>query len=629
MLLLVVFAFLAGAGTALSPCVLPVLPALLSAGATGGRRRPLGIVLGLTVTFTVTIVGLATVVDGVGLGASLVRDLAIVALAGFGLAVAIPVGDRLKAPLYRLARFGPRSYGHGFWSGLGVGARSGFLYAPCAGPVLAAVVSVSAASGRTVAVGLAYALGSAAVLLVLALFGRRVTRRVRGPALSRTLGAVMVLTAVAMAFQLDIRFQTAIADHLPAALVNPTRALETSDAVTRGSRSCAPPSRYSRAARVALDDYGPAPEFAGNGRWFNCEPLTLAGLRGRVVLIDFWTYTCINCIRTLPHLVAWDKAYRDAGLTIVGVHSPEFAFEQQGGQRRARDPQNGIRYPVAQDNEMATWNAWGNQYWPAKYLIDARGHVRYAHFGEGDYEETEAAIRALLREPGAMAGAGADVRAGRAATPETYLGAARAERFLPGRPCPGRATTRRDGDLPADHFALGGTWTIDDESATAGGRVAARAVQGKDVYLVLSGPGTVRRDRRRPREQTVQVTTQNSTPALAADSPAHDDRAALLARRRRLRVHVRLIAAPCRSDRDRPGPGPPPPGEPAPRESKGLPLLSSPLGALGFGGPTIVTEGDFAKVGFMRLYAIRSRSGSSVFDTWRPWLRAGLFERRG
>ena len=163
MLLLVLFAFVAGAGTALSPCVLPVLPALLSAGATGGRRRPLGIVLGLTVTFTVTIVGLATVVDGVGLGESLVRDLAIVALAGFGLARGR--SPRLQAPLYRLAQFGPRGYGHGFWSGLGVGAALGFLYAPCAGPVLAAVVAVSAASGRTVAVGLAYALGSAVVLL--------------------------------------------------------------------------------------------------------------------------------------------------------------------------------------------------------------------------------------------------------------------------------------------------------------------------------------------------------------------------------------------------------------------------------------------------------------------------------
>ena len=522
MLLLVVFAFVAGAGTALSPCVLPVLPALLSAGATGGRRRPLGIVLGLTVTFTVTIVGLATVVDGVGLGTSLVRDLAIVALAGFGLAVIFP---RLTAPLYRLARFGPRSYGHGFWSGLGVGAALGFLYAPCAGPVLAAVVAVSAASGRTVAVGLAYALGSAAVLLVLALFGRRVTRRVRGPALSRTLGAVMVLTAVAMAFQVDIRFQTAIADELPAALVNPTRALETSEAVDERLAELRPPSRFSRAARVSLDDYGRAPEFAGNDRWFNSEPLTLAGLRGRVVLIDFWTYTCINCIRTLPHLVEWDRAYRDAGLTIVGVHSPEFTFERKASNVERAIEQNGIRYPVAQDNEMATWNAWSNQYWPAKYLIDARGNVRYAHFGEGDYEQTEAAIRALLREPGAMAGPARTYETAEQRTPETYLGSARAERFLPGRIVSGRATyTPYDGELPADHFTFGGNWTIDDESATAGpGAFLRGAVQGKDVYLVLSGPGTVKVTVDGRPEKTVKVTTQNIYTLLSRPKPGLHD----------------------------------------------------------------------------------------------------------
>src|SRR3954465_377550 len=201
--LLVLFAFVAGAGTALSPCVLPVLPALLSAGATGGRRRPVGIVLGLALTFTVTIVGLATVVDGVGLGDSASRDIAIAALALFGVAVAVPaVGARLEAPLSRLSRFGPRTGGRGFASGLLVGAALGFLYAPCAGPVLAAVVSVGAATGRTVAVGLAYSLGSSVVLLVLALGGRaladRVRRAGRGPALQRALGAALVLPAGAV-----------------------------------------------------------------------------------------------------------------------------------------------------------------------------------------------------------------------------------------------------------------------------------------------------------------------------------------------------------------------------------------------------------------------------------------------
>jgi cytochrome c biogenesis protein CcdA/thiol-disulfide isomerase/thioredoxin len=514
--LLAVFAFLAGAGTALSPCVLPVLPALLSAGATGGRRRPLGIVLGLAATFTVTIVGLATVVDGVGLGASLTRDLAIVALLAFGLTVLVPaLGARVEAPLSRLARFGPRGYGRGFWSGLAVGGALGFVYAPCAGPVLAAVVSVSAASGRTVLVGLAYALGSAAALLVLALLGRRVLARVRGPALTRALGAVMVLTAVAMALQFDVRFQTAIADHLPAAVVNPTNALETSATVERRLADLRPPSRFAHAAQsVVLDDYGPAPEFTGNDRWFNSRPLTLAGLRGRVVLIDFWTYTCINCIRTLPHLVAWDRAYRADGLTIVGVHSPEFSFEKDASNVAAALKQNGIRYPVAQDNELATWRAWGNQYWPAKYLVDARGHVRYVHFGEGEYEQTEAAIRELLAEAGARPGARArpdrSYDVSRQATPETYLGAARAERFLPGVQKPGVATyTPYEGELPESHFTLGGRWSVTDESATAGpGATLRGTVVGKDVYLVLSGPGTVRVEVDGRPEQTVHVTEQ-------------------------------------------------------------------------------------------------------------------------
>src|SRR3954453_14503023 len=441
MALLVLFAFLAGAGTALSPCVLPVLPALLSASATGGRRRPLGIVLGLCVTFTVTIVGLAKLVDGVGLGTSVTRDLAIAALLLFGVVVAVPrIGDRVEAPLSRLARFGPRGFGSGFWSGSLVGAALGFLYAPCAGPVLAAVASVSAASGRVATIGFAYALGSAVVLLLLALVGRRLADLVRGPALSRALGAVMVLTAVAMAFQLDVRFQTAIANHLPAALVNPTNSLETSAAVTKRLDKLRPPSRYAHAAQITasadLRDYGPAPDFTGNDRWFNSKPLTLAGLRGRVVLIDFWTYTCINCIRTLPHLRAWDKTYRDKGLTIVGVHSPEFGFEKKATNVERAIAQNGLRYPVAQDNELATWNAWSNQYWPAEYLIDARGHVRYVNFGEGNADKTEAAIRALLADAGAK-DLGGDAKPdmeydpSAEATPETYLGSDRAERFLP------------------------------------------------------------------------------------------------------------------------------------------------------------------------------------------------------
>ncbi len=500
--------------------MLPVLPALLSAGATGGRRRPLGIVLGLTVTFTVTIVGLATVVDGVGLGDSATRDLAIVVLVVFGLAVAMPAfAARIEAPLSRLARFGPKNVGRGFWSGLLVGAALGFVYAPCAGPILAAVVSVGAASGRTVPVGLAYAAGSAVVLLVLALAGRALIARVpRGPALQRVLGGVMIATAVAMAFQVDVRFQSAIANHLPAALVNPTKPLEDSHAVASRLNTLRPESRFAHAARVkssGLPDYGEAPEFAGVTNWLNSKPLTLASLRGRVVLIDFWTYTCINCIRTLPHLTAWDRTYRKDGLTIVGVHSPEFSFEKGTGNVKRAIAQDGIEYPVAQDNDLATWNAWSNEYWPAEYLIDARGHVRHVNFGEGKYNETEKAIRSLLAEAGA-AKLGADAKPNRTydpaaeTTPETYLGLARAERFLPARSRAGTSAYRTyGGQLPDSHFSFGGTWTLTDESATAGrdATLTARVV-GKDVYLVLGGRGTVQVLVDGKPEKAVQVTSQ-------------------------------------------------------------------------------------------------------------------------
>src|SRR6476661_8704620 len=230
MVLLTLFALVAGAATAISPCVLPVLPALLAAGAAGGRRRPLGIVVGLALTFTLTIVGLAEVVDGVGLGDGLMRDLAIGVLAAAGLLLLIPaLAARVEAPLSRLAKWGPKSGGDGFWSGVGVGAALGFVYAPCAGPILAAVISVGAATGRTVVIGAAYAIGSAVVLLALALLGRRLLaplrRGNRMATLQRGIGVVMVLTAAAMAFQLDIRFQETIADELPSAVVNPTNGL--------------------------------------------------------------------------------------------------------------------------------------------------------------------------------------------------------------------------------------------------------------------------------------------------------------------------------------------------------------------------------------------------------------------
>jgi cytochrome c biogenesis protein CcdA/thiol-disulfide isomerase/thioredoxin len=516
MVLLVLFAFVAGAGTALSPCVLPVLPALLASAGSGGRRRPLGVIAGLTATFTIAIVALASVVDGIGLPGGTVRTVAVAVLLGFGVALLVPsLAARVEAPLSRLARFGPRGRGEGFWSGLLVGAGLGFVYAPCAGPILAAVVSVSAtqgASGELVAVALGYAAGSALVLLLVAYGGRRVLDRLRaagrGPVVQRVLGAVMVATAVAVATDLDVRFQTALADDFPEVVVNPTRALERSGAVEERLADLRGRPRFEETAAkrprtAGLPVLGSAPDFTGNDRWFNTRanaPLHLDGLRGRVVLIDFWTYTCINCIRTLPYLRAWDARYRDRGLTIVGVHTPEFVFEREAENVRKAIAANRIRYPVAQDNEFATWNAWGNRYWPAKYLIDARGRVRYAHFGEGAYVESEAAIRALLAEAGQdrlgeTASARVETADPELVTPETYLGFERAEGFVPGPPRPGYGIYEAPDDLRPVSFALSGGWYIGQESATAvrDARIEAR-VTARKVFLVLSSKGGQPRD---------------------------------------------------------------------------------------------------------------------------------------
>jgi cytochrome c biogenesis protein CcdA/thiol-disulfide isomerase/thioredoxin len=510
MVLLVVFAGLAGAGTALSPCVLPVLPALLSAGATGGRRRPVGIAIGLATTFTITIVGLATVVKGVGLGDGFTRWLAIAVLAAFGLAMMVPsLATRLEAPLAPLSRYGPRGRGDGLRSGLGVGAALGFVYAPCAGPILAAVITVGAATSRTIPVAIGFAAGSALVLLALAFGGRAIADRIRaagrGAALQRVLGAVLVVTAVAMATNLDVRFQGTIAQHLPAGVVDPTHSLETSHAVAGRLDRLRAPSPFAAAqARAAgqpgggLPELGPAPGFVGNQRWFNTpggRPLTLAQLRGHVVLVDFWTYTCINCIRTLPYLKAWYARYQRDGFVIVGVHSPEFPFEHEASNVGDAIRADGIRYPVAQDNDLATWNAYHNQYWPAEYLIDARGQVRETSFGEGDYGATERHIRTLLAQSGHPAGAAAArprdvVTPTFHTTPETYLGLARAVGIDPA-PSPGTHTyTAMPGpELPANAFSLNGTWSESQEAATAGrgARIDAHVI-AKDVYLVLSPP---------------------------------------------------------------------------------------------------------------------------------------------
>ena len=513
MLVLLLFALLAGAGTAVSPCVLPVLPALLSAGATGGRRRPVGIVLGLVVTFVVTVVGLATALDQLGLGDDVLRVIAIVVLAVFGATLLVPkLGDRVEARLSRLQRFGPRTKGRGFWSGVGVGAALGFVYAPCAGPILAAVISVGATqdvSFGLVAVAVAYAVGSGLVLLALTLGGRRLSDRIRragrGLALQRATGVVLLLTAAVMAFNLDIHFESYLAANAPAFLINPTGGLEKSSALRRpladlrGGSSGFGESTAEAHPMSHLRDLGQAPDFTDTQRWFNTpdgRPLSLAGLRGRVVLLDFWTYTCIDCLRTFPELRALDARYRNDGLTIVGVHTPEFEFEKNPGNVAEAIAVNHLRYPVVQDNDYGTWQAYGNEYWPAQYLIDAQGNVRYVHFGEGGAGATESAIRSLLAARGDRLGARmapprVEQPAGATSTPESYLGFERAARFLPAEPTFGTHTYHGAGrPLPLHHLAYDGTWKIGGQAVTAVRDASLRLhFRAQKVYLVLSSAG--------------------------------------------------------------------------------------------------------------------------------------------
>ncbi len=523
MALLIVFGFIAGAATAVSPCVLPVLPIVLSAGATGGRRRPLGIVAGLVVSFTFATVALVYVIAALGLPDDLLRKLAIAALLGFGLVLmAPPLAARVEAWLSRFtAGTGARrARGDGFWSGALVGFSLGFVYAPCAGPILAGVITVSASQSFTagrLAIALSYGIGSAAALYFLMLGGRKLIAPLarRGAGLQVAMGAVMVLVALAMLGRYDIRFQNAIASDLPGFLVNPSKALEDSAQARAaladlrggghgvGAVATVGTLETNAAGHLKLPVLGKAPEFTGTERWFNTpgdRPLTLKGLRGRVVLVDFWTYSCINCIRTLPYLEAWDKRYRKDGLTIVGVHTPEFPFEREAGNVEAAIAEDGIEYPVVQDNEQQTWNAYGNAYWPAEYFIDARGNVRYVHFGEGEYGEKEKVIRALLAAAGdhvgqRMSGAHGIEPSPRLTTPETYLGVARAERFTDPMLSPGLHDFHAPPRVPPNEFAFRGPWRVEFHSATAAGGSLELNFGARHVYLVLGSLGQPRQMR--------------------------------------------------------------------------------------------------------------------------------------
>jgi cytochrome c biogenesis protein CcdA/thiol-disulfide isomerase/thioredoxin len=494
MLVLIGIGLLAGAVTAISPCVLPVLPIVLAGGASGGRRRPYAIVAGLVATFTLSILVAAWVLSLLGLPEDLLRNVSIGLLFLVAVTLFFPrVGELLERPFLFMTRRRSGDLGGGFL----LGASLGFVFVPCAGPVLG-VVSTQAAmhqiGGKLVALTLAYAVGASIPLLAIAVGARRTVARVgflraHAVAVRRALGVALAATAFAILYDVPQHLQTALGDY--------TSAIQHHTEDTKVAGRYLNKVRTHRGRAHSLRDYGTPPEFAGITRWLNTpdgRPLTMRGLRGKVVLVDFWTYSCINCLRTLPHLEAWDARYGKSGLVIVGVHTPEFAFEHVVSNVQAAVRRLGVRYPVAIDDAFDTWDEYGNQYWPEEYLIDRRGHVREVHAGEGDYSKTEQSIRLLLAEkrlpPATKL---ADATPVEAQTPETYLGWARLERYA-GLP------VRRDRwanyafprALPQDDVSYAGRWKVGGQRIVAGSGARIRLrFQARYVYFVVGGKGHV------------------------------------------------------------------------------------------------------------------------------------------
>jgi cytochrome c biogenesis protein CcdA/thiol-disulfide isomerase/thioredoxin len=489
-ILLLGIAFLAGVVTAISPCVLPVLPIVFAGGASGGtRRRPVAIVAGIVVAFTASLLIVTWVLRELGLPEDLLRNVAIALLFVVAAMLIVPqLGVLIERPLARLTRRPGGDLGGGFLLGLSLG----LVFVPCGGVIQGYIAAQSASVGelgvKTVSITVAYALGVAVPMLAIAYGGRFAATglrsfRAHAGAIRAVLGVAVAASALLIVFHVDRTLQTKIGDY--------TGALQHAEKSCYAKRELG--FRCDRET-VDLADFGTAPDFRGISDWFNSKPLSLAELRGKVVLVDFWTYSCINCLRTLPHLRAWWKDYRGAGLVIVGVHTPEFAFEAKPSNVREAVKQLDVRWPVALDPGYSTWNAYRNQYWPAEYLIDKTGHIRNEHFGEGEYERTERLIRQLLGEPGPAQAELADMTPTEPTTPETYLGFSRADeryvglRMLPGLPRRYRLPLR----LGQNDWAYGGSWTIRDEKATAG-RDAQLALHfhASKVYIVMGGRGRV------------------------------------------------------------------------------------------------------------------------------------------
>jgi cytochrome c biogenesis protein CcdA/thiol-disulfide isomerase/thioredoxin len=508
--------FVAGMVAGISPCILPVLPVVLVSGATTpetargrwrARARPVAVVVGLILSFSLLILFGSEVLSLLHLPQDFLRDAGIALLVLVGLGFLIPpLATLLERPFSRIGSRQPS----GQAGGLVVGLALGVLFVPCAGPVLAAITVVGAThrvGWDAVFVTFAFAVGAAVPLLVVALAGSALTTRVRAlrqraPRVRQISGVVLIAMALAIGLNAFDGLQRVVPGYTNA-LQN---GVEGSGTVQQKLNALDGNEHSSlktcRPVPSGLENCGHAPAFAGITTWLNTaggKPLTLAALRGKVVLVDFWTYSCINCQRTLPHVEAWYKTYRRDGFVVVGVHTPEFAFEHVVSNVRTESAQLGVDYPVAIDNDYATWNAYGNEYWPADYLIDAAGNVREVTFGEGDYAGTERNIRQLLTaaHPSTVLPRATDVPTRNPTgptNPETYLGYEQLQYLVSAtdvaKDAP--AVYQFPASLPLGGLGLSGTWTIHAQEMTAGPDAQMElGFQADDVYLVLGGSGTL------------------------------------------------------------------------------------------------------------------------------------------
>lgn len=522
---LILIGLLGGLVTGISPCILPVLPVIfLSGGAAsargtgeeGARRepsrwRPFLVVAGLALSFSVvTLVG-SLLLALLGLPQDVLRWAGIVVLTLIGLGLIIPRFQHLlELPFSKIPQKYVSPDRNGFLLGLALGA----VFVPCAGPVLAAI-TVAGSTGRigldTIVLTASFAIGTSVPLLIFALAGRGVAERIksfrRRQGLIRVIGGVTMLAlAVGLVFNLPALLQRLIPDYTGGIQEQLAESDEVQDALDLGGLVNEQNQDLDKCSNggVELESCGTAPDIRGITAWLNTpdgEAVDLADLRGQVVLIDFWTYACINCQRSLPHVTAWDETYRDAGLRVIGIHSPEYAFEKEQRNVEQGIANFGIEYPVAMDNSLSTWTNYRNRYWPASYLIDADGVVRHIKFGEGGYDDTERLIRELLRDadpdvvlPGETAVADETPDAG-TTTPETYLSAGKEVNFGGDE---AYATGSNDyaypSELERDTFALDGDWTIDFQGATPTeepARVKLAYTATQEVRVVLGGSGTV------------------------------------------------------------------------------------------------------------------------------------------